>query len=192
MKESLRELTMAQFINMICGDFKVLLEGHEIVSSRKLALKVRDIALEYRAIASPEGSDSYFRHIENNLKLRIAMSFFALCNALAATERFDEVRTILESYGIHTEGYSEARIAGIVQMKLAKARREIEEAEVEDEQAGIETDKIRSHFDELTASLMAHFKFQIDLGTIKASVFAHLVSRHIREVKARIKAMKKR
>lgn len=38
---------------------------------------------------------------------------------------------------------------------------------------------------------MAHFKFQIDPATIKATLYANLVARHNREIKALMAALRK-
>ena len=39
---------------------------------------------------------------------------------------------------------------------------------------------------------MAHFKFQIDVSNMKATLYAHLVARFNREIKAHVEAFKKK
>ena len=64
--------------------------------------------------------------------------------------------------------------------------------ETENEKLIAEREKIRAQFDAQTAAIMAHFKFQIDPATIKATLYANLVARHNREIKAQMAALKKK
>ena len=56
MKERLEQLTLSQFVDLVCGDTSVLLGNHEIGNPNKLAAATRSIVLEYRAIADPGGT----------------------------------------------------------------------------------------------------------------------------------------
>ncbi len=76
--------------------------------------------------------------------------------------------------------------------QLAQSQRELQELEAENEKVNAEREKIRGHFDAQTATMMAHFKFQIDPDTIKATLYANLVARHNREIKAQMAAMRKK
>lgn len=192
MKEKLEQLTLSQFVDLVCGNTKVLLGKHETSIPAKLAVATRNIVLEYRSIADPGGTNSYFQHIENWIKAKMNVIFFTMCGNLTALNRYDKAREVLETYGLPASRWTDGRVDGTIQAKLAQAQRELDEMEAENEKASEEREKIRAQFDAQTAALMAHFKFQIDPATIKATLYANLVDRHNREVKAQIAAMKKR
>lgn len=192
MKETLEQLTLSQFVDLVCGDTDVLLGKHEIGHSDKLAVATRNIVLEYRAIADPGGTTSYFKHVEDWIKAKMNVIIFTMCNNLVLLKQYGRAREVLVEYGLSASGWPDSRVDGTIQAKLAQSQRELEELEAENEKAIAECDKIRSQFDTQTASLMAHFKFQIDPATIKATVYANLVARHNREIKVQMAAMKKK
>lgn len=192
MKEKLEQLTLSQFVNLVCGDTNVLLGHREIGNHHKLAIATRNIVLEYRSIADPGGTGSYFKHVEDWIKAKINVIIFTMCSNLVALGQYGSAREILAEYGMSASGWTDGRVDGTVQAKLAQSQRELEELETENDKVIAEREKIRAQFDAQTASIMAHFKFQIDPATIKATLYANLVARHNREVKAQKAAMKKR
>lgn len=191
MKETLEQLTLSQFIDLVCGNTDVLLDRHEIGQANKIALATRNIILEYRAIADPGGTGTYFKRIEEWIKSKINVIIFTMCNNLTQLKQYEKAREVLVEYGLSASGWSDSRIDGTIQAKLAKSQRELSILEEENEKANTEKGKIRNQFDAQVASLMAHFKFQIDPSTIKATLYAHLVARFNREVKAQMAAMRK-
>ena len=105
-------------------------------------------------------------------------------------EKYEEVRKILTAAGHPADKWDDRRLDNETHIRLEKSKRALSEFE-EEGAAEAEKGNIRSSFDTLIASLMAHFKFQIDTATIAAPVFAHLVARHNAEIKAMQKALKK-
>lgn len=192
MKENLEQLTLSQFVDLVCGDTSVLLGSHEVGNPNKLAVATRNIVLEYRAIADPGGTGSYFKHVEDWIKAKMNVIIFTMCNNLVSLKQYGRAREVLEDYGLPASGWSDGRVDGTIQAKLAQSQRDLEELEAENEKVMAEREKIRQQFDAQTASLMAHFKFQIDPATIKATLYANLVARHNREIKAQMAAMKRK
>lgn len=192
MKTRLGQLTLSEFVSLVTGDVKVLLGKREIASPSKIALVARGIVLEFQAIADPAGQNSFFRHIEEWISAQTDFNVFSMCDILIAAKQFDSARQILISCGISAEGWTDGRLGGIVQAKLAQCHRKIEELESESDEMRVEKEKIRSGIDSQIASMMAHFKFQIDPATIKATLYAHLVARYNREMKAQMAALKKK
>lgn len=192
MKETLEHLTLSQFVDLVCGDTSVLLGKHEVGNPNKLAIATRNIVLEYRTIADPGGTSSYFKQVEDWVKVKMNVLLFTMCSNLVSLKQYDRVREVLVEYGLSASGWSDSRVDGTIQAKLAQAQRELEELEAENEKVMAEREKIRAQFDAQTASLMAHFKFQIDPATIKATLYANLVARHNREIKAQMAAIKKK
>lgn len=192
MKENLEQLTLSQFVDLVCGDTSVLLAKHEIPNPNKVAVATRNIVLEYRSIADPGGTSSYFKHVEDWIKAKMNVIIFTMCNNLASLKQYSRAREVLVEYGLSASSWTDNRVEATIQARLAQAKRELEDLEAENEKVIAEREKIRAQFDAQTASLMAHFKFQIDPATIKATLYANLVARHNREVKARMAALKKK
>ena len=188
MKTRLEQLTIAQFADLLSGEQEVLLEVGEKAPKESLEAATRDIVIEYRAIADPTGLNAYVSHMEAVIKAKMSLVIFKVCDNLIKLGQYTRVVEVLRDYGVDASGWSEARISGTVQAKLMKAEREMKELT---EETGLEIIDPRKQFDSMTAALMAHFRFQIDPATIKATLYANLVARYTREVKAQVAAAKK-
>ena len=188
----LEQLTLSQFVDLITGNTSILHRKVEIPNQAKLAVVVRDIVMEYRAIADPGGVETYLTHIEEWIKAKISVVVLTMCRNLSELKRYDRAREVLDSLGLNCQSWNEHRMEGEVMARLSKAQRTLDELEAENEKMTEERENIRGQFDTQTAGLMAHFKFQIDPGTIKATLYANLVARHNREIKAQMAAMRKK
>lgn len=191
MKTRLSQLTLSQFVDLLCGDTDVLLAPHEVANKANLAKAMRDIILEYRNIADPGGVEVYLRQSDDIVKARMAVVVFSVCSNLVAAKRYDAVRSILQACGNDASQWPDKRIKGTIKANLEKAKRRVAELEAEDAEGNMSEEDVRNAFDGMTASLMAHFKFQIDPDTIKATLYANLVARHNKEVKAQLTALKR-
>ncbi len=192
MKKKLEELTVNQFIDLACGDMNVLIGKHEVVSDSRLAETARDIVLEYKGIVDPAGIKSYLSSAEDLVKAKISVVIFKMCRNLIDLNEHDSVREVLIEYGINAASMNDKRVAAEVKSRLERARSTVRK--IEDENSRDESEKfdIRREFDAQTAALMAHFKFQIDTSSMKASIYAQLIARHNREIKAQIAAINTR
>lgn len=191
MIEKLEQLTLSKFVDLVCGDTSVLLGAHEVGNTNQITVATRNIVFEYRTIADPGGTNSYFKHVADWIKAKISVIVFTMCHNLVSLKQYDRVRDILGDYGLSASKWNDSRVEGTVKAKLSQAQRELDEMETENESAVAEREKIRSQFDTQTAALMAYFKFQIDPATIKATLYANLVARYNREIKAQMAVMKK-
>lgn len=190
MIERLEQLTMAQFIEMAGGKFSVLCKPHEVVSPKKLATAARNIAMEYRGIADPTGAQSYLRRREEMLKSKIEVTIFSMCRNLVGMKRYDAVREVLTEYGRDAAKLKDGQLDGIVTAKLERAKRAVAEYDADKTESESAETSVGRQFDMQTAALMAYFKFQIDVTTIKATVYANLVARQNRELKAQLAAIR--
>lgn len=191
MKTKLEELTAAQFIDLACGDTSVLLTKHEVASTAKVADAVKSIIFEYRTIADEAGAKSYLAFSSELLRAKLSMLLFKMCHNLVMLGEHDSAREVMNVYGIKASKMSDQRVAAEVTSRLKRAKSTVDKLEKEIGTANAELSEVRSSFDAQTAALMAYFKFQIDVSTIKAPLYAHLVARHNREVKAQLAVMKK-
>lgn len=192
MKQKLEELTMSQFIDLLCGDTSVLKKPHEIVSPTKLATAVRNIIFEYKEISDKAGARSYLASIEDYVKAKITSVIMTMCKYLVDVGRHDTARNILAEMGVKAAAMTDKRLEAEIKSRLERAKHEIEKAENESTPDKVDKAALRCSFDEQTASMMAYFKFQIDPAVMKATVFAHLVARQNREMKAQAAALRKK
>lgn len=192
MIEKLEQLTVAQFVDLICGDTTVLLGKREVAVPAKLTDMARNIVLEYRMIADEAGAKAYLSYAEELVKAKIEVTIYTICNNLAKLGEHGRVREVLIEYGINAESMIDQRVTAEVKSRLERAKNSVEKLEKEAESEVEKQGDIRTEFDAQTAQLMAYYKFQIDTATMKATVYAHLVARHNREIKAQLAAMKKK
>jgi hypothetical protein len=191
MKTKLAQLTAAKFIELVCGNKDVLLGKHEVPNFYKLTIAMRTIVMEYRGIADPGGNASYLQHVETLIKARISVAVFSMCQNLVFLNQYDKAREILIAAGLPADGWSAKRMASAIHIQLQKNKRVFDEIE-ENEDIVEDKENIRNAFDGMIAAMMAQFKFQIDIGTMMAPVFAHLVARYHAEMKAMKRALKPR
>lgn len=190
MKTTLDQLTVAEFLDALCGDIKVLLGKHEIVAPEKLREAFLAILFEYKSIADEAGMKGYLSQESNQYKSKGEVLMLKMCDNLIRLKQYDSVREILSEFGLKVDTFTDQRLANEVAGRLARSlaviNRQPEEKHSEDQLVDV-----RQEFNRQTAALMAHFKFQIDPATMKASIYAHLVHRHNEEIKAQMAALKK-
>ncbi len=192
MIESLGRLTVSQFVELICGDTGVLTPKHEVVAPAKLREAVRGIIFEYNAIAHGASMKSHVASAGRLAKARAGLFLFSVCRSFAKMDEYGRVKEILEACGADVSRMDERRVDAEITSRMERAKRCIAESQPAQDIADADSLRIRSGFDAQTAALMAHFRFQIDPDTMKASCYARLVARHDREVRAQIEAMKKK
>lgn len=191
MKTRLDQLTMAQFIDLVCGDTSVVVGKAEIVTDGKVAEAVRGIVFEYRKIADSAGAKSYIAQSGYVVKARTEEVIFKMCHNLLQFGEQQRVREVMKICGIrNVDAMSDQRIAAEVKSRLERAKDKVARSGKDGGERNTEGD-IRRSFDEQTAAMMAYFKFQIDTESLKASLYAQLVARYNREIKAQMAAMKK-
>lgn len=192
MIETLDKLTVAQFVDLICGDTRVIVDDNEVVHPNRLTYVIRNIVIEFREIADVSGVRVYLADIEDLVKARSSVIMFTMCENLIALHANSNAREVLEEYGIDTSRMTDERVAAEIASRLARAKSVVEKIEAETADKDDGATNIRREFDEQTAALMAYFKFQIDETTMKATTYAHLIARHNKEIKTQLSALKKK
>lgn len=182
---TLSDITMAQFIDLITGNPTDL-----SIPKEEIGTVTRDLVIEYREIADPTGVRIFLTNAERLSKSTITETILRICQNLLKLKESDKVREILKEMKINADRMTESRLKAEVSSRLARAIKEKEDCQRANKDESGEVNA-RREFDALTATLMAHFKFQIDLDAIKASIYANLVARFNREVKAMQAAYKK-
>lgn len=189
MKTRLDQLTAAEFIELMCGNRSVLLADGENADFNEVTIALRNILMEYRAIADPSGSAVYFRHADAVLGARFTVAVLAMCRLLARMGMHTKARDILVVAGLTAEAWDDRRLESEIHIRLQKGKRTMNELDGEEGESDRES--CRSAFGSLIAAMTAHFRFQIDATTMNADIFAYLVARYNSEVKALRRAARK-
>lgn len=192
MIEKLEQLTVEQFVDLICGNKNVLLGKHEVSGAAKLTEATRNIVLEYRMISDDAGAKAYLSNAEELVKAKIEVTIYTICCNLVKLGEHERVREVMIECGINAKTMTDQRVTAEVKSRLERARNSVKKIEKEAESDNVSLGDIRREFDAQTAQLTAYYKFQIDTATMKATVYAHLVARYNREIKAQLAAMKKK
>lgn len=190
MIKTLDKLTIAQFIDLVCGDTSVLAAKHEIITEAEATAAMREIVFQYKSIADQAGAKSYLSKYGDLAKARMQRALFTACQNLVNLKEYDRAREVLEECGINASSMSEQRLEAEVKSRLARSEYTLNRMAEEQQTDKSETD-LRRMFDEQTAALMAFFRFQIDISKMKATEYAHLVARQDREIKAQKAALHK-
>lgn len=188
---TLEELTMAQFIDLVCGDTSVVVGKREVVPSKKIVSTIRNIVFEYRGIADRTGVRSFLGENSSLIKAKKDSILFTICHNLVQMGLYDQAREVLTNYGIRANSMSDQRVSAEVKSRQARAKSMVAKLEKDEQEGDVDTSQVRDSFNAQTAMLMGHFKFQIDTSTMKATLYAHLVDRYNQEIQAQLKALKK-
>lgn len=195
MKTRLNQLTMAEFIDLHCGDCSVLLENGEHIPEEELKKKTTDLIFEYRNIVDPVGVKSTLLEYEEALRSNTKIVFFQVCKKLVSINAIDEVKEILMMYGINLTSATNEKVAQLVEQELKaalhnKERNDAIRENTEEDESLNTPDKIRASYDAEIASLMGFYKMSIDIHNISAAVYANLLVQAVKsmqELKKKIK-----
>lgn len=192
--KTLGMLTMSQYIDMICGDLTVLKEKGEVVTDERLAEHRAALASEFAELADRVAAKSAVNDGDAKRRAKAELTLFKVLTNLLALGAHKDVRTILKDYGYARE-MDDRQTAIEVARLLRRAETAMGKigAEKKDERRKPPGEKeIRAGYDSQAASLMAWFKFQIDLRTIPASQFACLIDQANRQAAAQLNAYKRK
>lgn len=193
MKTRLSELTLAEFIDLECGDLFVLKERHEVVPPERLAKAREEISREFQQIASPASYKSMIVDHEKKSKLRAKSILYGALKSLVGIEAFDDVRNLMTQAGVDCSRFDDKRLAIEVEQRLNAVNFELKRIGIEAlEGKGTTPDDIRKGYEDMVADLMILNKMSIDIETIRASVFASMVRKANEMAKALNAKLKKK
>lgn len=190
MIERLNQLSLAQFIELSCGDNSVLLGVDENVPEdavKKLAFK---LIAEYQTITNPSGVQAMLVTKDESLKLDARLFLLKICRALCMVDGWQEVRVVLGEIYPMNESKSDEQLQSDIDTLLREAEFQkkrmdamtVAEIPVTDE------DSIRSSFDSEIAFITTHFKMPVDVHAINAAVYANIVHRAYLEIKLKMRS----
>ncbi|MBO4551389.1 MAG: hypothetical protein J5733_11725 [Bacteroidaceae bacterium] len=185
MKKRLNQYTMAQFIDIACGDYSSI--DAEPAEAKVIA---ESLIGQYNDTSDPTAARARLYEQKKTLRSKCKIALYStLLNLVNIYKAYAEVRDILKTTDdadvaeLDDEKIGERLELMIKQEVFQKERNEYERSKVKQDSEPTE-EEIRCSFDRQTARLMAHFKFSINHDKISASVYANLVNMAIQQQRA--------
>lgn len=182
--ERLDQLTMVQFMDIACGDYKML--GGDKV-------KAAELIGAFHRISDPAGYQALLQERVEDARRKARILLFSVMLTLLSLDAEDDVRKLLEEIGKTRASRMEPeKMRMMVEQFLRSERAAQERAEkerVKEEQP--DARKLRADFYTEVSVLMRHFKMAIELNSINAEVYANLRHQADEDAKAMRAAMAK-
>ena len=180
----LDELTMAQFVDLACGDYS-LVDGD--------AARAGELIGEFQRVSNPSGYRALLNDRTDRARQRARVLLYSVLVVLLSLDGEDEVRRVLAELGRNRLSTMESerlrmqveQLARSEKAALERAEKEKKEEEVRD--AG----KIRGDFYAEAAVLMRHFRMPIDFHAVNAEVYANLRRQAAEEMRTMAAARKR-
>ena len=182
MKNKLYQYTIAQFIDIACGDYSSI--GAEPEEAKPIA---ESLIAQYNEVSDPTSAKARLIEQEKTARNKAKIVLYRiLLNLISVYGAYDEVREILgivhdtDTAKCDNEGMK-ARIEQMLRSEEFNKERMENERKKEAADKEPAEEEIRASFDEQTARLMTHFRFTINHEKISASVYANLVNTAVRQ-----------
>lgn len=189
MIERLNQLSLAQFIELSCGNNSVLLQENEIVPDTVVKQTASRLILEYRMLINPTGVKAMISEKETILRVDARIFLLKLCISLCIIEGYEEVREVLKEIR-SVMNVSDKQLKNTVEDMLREAefyKKRTEDMIISDNPV-INENTIRASFDSEIAFIITYFKMQIDINSMNAAVYANIVHRADSEIKLKIRS----
>ena len=194
MKERLDQLTLAEFIELSCGNAKVLLEKHEVPNEEKMVKLAANLMGEYKSIASPTKAKIDLIDAEDGAKLVMKERCARILVVLCEMGHHEMTLEILEELDIDTSSLSTPeKIKTRCQALLNEAKYDLDRYKEQQEErmekkGGKDVNRIRKAWNSEIAYVMSTLRMPIDIHTTNAAIYANLVRQAGERAKALAKA----
>ena len=189
MKERLDQLMLQDFIELSCGNPKVLLEKHEIANEEKMVKLAAKLMHDYKSIASPNKAKIDLIDAEDETKLQMKEKCARILVMLCEMKHPEMAVEILAELDIDTSSLTtDEKIKSRCQALLNEAKYDLERfmESQEDKKKGKpknDANRIRDSWNREIAYVMATLRMSIDPATTNTAIYANLV--HQAEVRAK-------
>ena len=189
MIERLDQIMLKDFIELSCGNPKVLLEKHEVPNEEKMVKLAAKLMHEYKSIASPNKAKIDLIDAEDETKLQMKEKCARILVMLCEMKHPEMAVEILEELEIETKSLNTPeKIAVRCQALLNEAKYDLERfrESQEEKKRGKPKDnvtRIRDSWNKEIAYVMATLRMSIDPATTNTAIYANLV--HQAEVRAK-------
>lgn len=198
MKTRLDQLTMAEFIEMLCGYSEVVREEGDTFTEDEVAANVGSLVSKYKQVVDPSGSKSVIVREARVGRRSMKIMFLRLCSALLRVGDKEKVYEMLVEFGWSVKGKSADYVIRKCQREYKRLEAE-EKREAEKLSAGMKEitqddseDAIRARFSAEVADIITYYKMPINFREITADVYANIVARAYRESRERSAKAKKK
>ena len=194
MKERLDQLTLAEFIELSCGNSKVLLEKHEVGNDESMLKLAASLMNEYKSIASPTKAKMDLIDAEDGAKLVMKEKCARILVMLCTQGHAEMTVEILEELDIDTSSLdTPEKIKVRCEALLNEAKYDLErfeEQQKDKESKGSKKDanSIRKAWNSEIAYVMSTLRMPIDIHSTSAAIYANLVRQAGERAKALAKA----
>lgn len=180
MKSRLNELSLAEFIELLCGNYRVLLENNDEVDNAEIETCAHSLIASYRFIADKAGMKAMLAIKEGTVKCNMKIFFLRICTMLVVQGAYDEARSLL---AMIDEDVSEAnnnslqdRVDELLRYAIFEQHRSEETCNETANGNKPSSDDIRAYYDAEIAFIMTYIKMTVDMHTINAAVYANIVN----------------
>lgn len=188
MKDRLDQYTMAQFIDIACGDYSHI--DTDADTARRVA---ESLIARYNEVSDPVATRTRVVEKEKESKILAKMKLYRIIlNLINVFDAYDDVRVILSEAkltnisSVADNERMKAKIEQLLRSETSKYERMLKENQEDAGQENVSASEIRDSFDKQTARLMSHYKFAISHETISASIYASLVEMACRQQRQQV------
>ena len=187
MTDTLSRLPLCDFIEMVCGNRKVLLEEGE-KEGPELDRVAADLLYSYQCIVNPSGTEAALMDKEERVKLKCRMTVAKIMNALLSLNADDDVATLLSEMGYKERGHKEMQErVGRILAEVRYLQKRIDDSSEGSGNVRRTPDEVRNSFDREIAFLMTYFRMNIDPRTTTAGIYANMLRQADVEIKGRLR-----
>ena len=176
------QLTMVQFMDIACGDYKML--GGDKV-------KAAELIGAFHRISDPAGYQVILQEKIEDARRKARILLFSVMLMLLSLDAEDDVRKLLEEIGKTRASRMEPEKMRIMVEQFLRSERAAQERAENEQRKEEQPDarKLRADFYTEVSVLMRHFKMAIELNSINAEVYANLRHQADEDAKAMRAAM---
>lgn len=180
MLERLNQIALYDFIELLCGDYSVLVQSGDTVDDETLNSIASKLISQYQSIVNPLGTQAMVEEHEDRSKEKMNLLLLRVCQALLSLNAYEDVRTILAALDYNclslTDEQIKLKTEGLVRAALFEQKRKEELRQKEECKHKKSTpEQIRASFDAEIAFMMTYFKMPIDIHITNAAVYANIV-----------------
>lgn len=194
MIERLDQIMLKDFIELSCGNPKVLLEKHEVPNEEKMVKLAAKLMHEYKSIASPNKAKIDLIDAEDETKLQMKEKCARILVMLCEMKHPEMAVEILAELDIDTESLTTpekitSRCKALLNEAVYDLERYEEEQDEKRKRKGVsDADRVRQSWNSEIAHVMATLRMSIDPASTNAAIYANLVNQANQRVKALAKA----
>lgn len=194
MIERLDQIMLKDFIELSCGNPKVLLEKHEVPNEEKMMKLAAKLMHEYKSIASPTKAKVDLIDAEDGQKLMMREKCARILVMLCEMKHPEMAVEILAELDIDTESLTTpekitSRCKALLNEAVYDLERYEEQQDEKRKRKGVsDADRVRQSWNSEIAHVMATLRMSIDPATTNAAIYANLVNQANQRVKALAKA----